>query len=224
MNFVKLVESIIGTCLIKGYKNKYLNYLKDDNNNVNINDAYIYEENNEDIPQNNILTNTNFIYNNNEDNKNENNFVTEEKVNNIENINKNNKNIISNETNNKMNSKKLEKNSYISEQIFKKNYSNFTIVNNLKKISKSSNLEKNIQPNIETNIPFPMDTIENDKKISQNKKEIRESLGNLLNSKNKESEKEEHYPHDTTQSFSVQNSSFNPFKGAIDEKDLEDNI
>ena len=69
-----------------------------------------------------------------------------------------------------------------------------------------------------------MDTIKNNIKRNQNKKEIRESLGNLLDSKNKKTEKGEHYPHDTTQSFSAQNSSLNPFKGAIDEKDLEDNI
>ena len=225
LNFVKLVESIIGTFLIKRYKNNYLNYLKDDNININKYDDYIYEENNEDIPQNNILTNTNFIYNNNEDNKKENNFIMEEKVNNIEIINNiNDKNIINNETNNKIYSKNIEKNRYISEQISKKNYSNFTIINNLKKISKSSNLEKNIQPNIETNCPFPMDTIKNNIKRNQNKKEIRESLGNLLDSKNKKTEKGDHYPHDTTQSFSAQNSSLNPFKGAIDEKDLVDNI
>ena len=227
LNAVKLIECIIGTCLIRSYNKKCLKNLKDDDN-LYINNDYIYEENNWDIPQNSVSTNAYFIAN-----IKENNFFNEEKDNNIKNIkdnidnnNINNKIIKNNESNSKINSKKIVKNSNISEQIFKKNFSNFTIVNNFKKISKSSNLEKNIKPNLDDKCPFPMDSVENNEEQIPNKNNIRESINNLLTSENNEIEKREYFPKDTdiTQSFSGQNSSFNPIKGAIDEKDLEESF
>jgi hypothetical protein len=60
---------------------------------------------------------------------------------------------------------------------------------------------------------YPMDTIVDNKNINKDEKEIKKRI-NIPNTKNIFSEnklqKQEIYPNDNTQSFSVKNSSYNP--------------
>ena len=92
------------------------------------------------------------------------------------------------------------------------NYKLQTEVNNL---NLSERIEKNkeiITTNNNTS-NYPMDTIDDNKVINPDEKEIKKRI-NIPNSKKifteSELQKQEICPNDNTQSFSVKNSSYNP--------------
>ena len=162
LNAIKLIISVFGTCFINGFKNDYLKYLKENkDDNIGVFEDYSYKDNNEDIKQNNVLTNNNFINDDNDKND-----IKEEKKKEFENNKEDN--IQFEESNNKTSLKKIEiKRSYTSDNIAKKN-------NNSKyDIQNSSNYLEN----------YPMDTTKTNVQIKPDKTEIKNLNGqeNYLN-------------------------------------------
>ena len=210
LNVIKLIISVFGTCFINRFKNDYLKYLKENkDDDIGVFEDYSYKDNNEDIKQNNVLTNDNFI---NDENNND---IKEEKSKEFENNNKdiNEDNIKDNiqfeESNNKTSLKKIEiKRSYKSENKIKSNNNSKYDID-----TTSKNLEN-----------YPMDTTKTNVEIKPDKVELKNNLNNSNNSEKKNLNGQENYPHDNTQSFSLQNSSFDdPNPGMLNEKDLEEN-
>ena len=201
LNVIKLIISIFGTCIIKGFNKDYIKYLKD--NNIEVNEDYSYNNDNEDNKYNNILTNGTFI-NNDDNNNNFKGFNNDKEI-----KNNNNDNIRFEETNNKKPFKKVNiKRSKTTEKITKRKNSKFNIENN------SQNLDN-----------YPMDTTKTKIEISPEKKEIKNKLNNnSINSEQNNLNPQDNYPHDNTQSFPLKNSSFDdPNPGILNEKDLEEN-
>ena len=223
LNFIQLITSIIGTCLINRFKKNYSKKINTDNNNIEINDDFCFKENNSNNIQNTqdvVLTDFNFINKDNDNN-----------INNKENINKEKNTEIKKESyldnsnnNNFQFFESMNKELLKNEKIILKNNSSFkgfNIDNNDKKISKSSYLE-NINENMEH---FPMDSIENNVEIKSDKREIKKTpKKTLINSNNYFLNNKDTFPHDNTQSFSLKDSSSNHNPSILNEKDLAENL
>ena len=223
LNGIKLIVSIIGTCLIKRFKHNYEKYIKDVN--WKIEDEIITKEKNEKSEEckrniNNIKIDLNLangkIRDINEikeiEDKEEINKENEDNENDID--NNNIKEFNSNIKKSNLSEKNINgKNHNLSEEkIIQSMEANF------EKVYSNINIDK-----------YPMDTIENNTEIKTNENEINNGYNNLKDSirpildEKAESNGLDIYPHDNTQSFSVQNTSINRISGAINEEDLEEN-